>query len=229
MDRSIADALIARQRELGQAEIVHGKETQDQGFVRIPLNLSAAKLENDPYRIGFPFRAIYFQKANSSNAMIRLSLTGYDSRHDLADLEIGDVFDIGEKIPQAFLSWDAQPGVTGHLLVFTNSSFRPGKTRSVNAGGISVNEGSIAELLAPVVGTAGNASELLPQDDNRKVGTLVNDSGNDIYLGGDNTVTDAGATKGIIWPAGEKMNWNNTAALWGYFVASGNVIRMRQE
>ncbi|HRO67175.1 MAG TPA: hypothetical protein PL182_06405, partial [Pseudobdellovibrionaceae bacterium] len=185
--------------------------------------------ENDPYRIGFPFRSLYFQNANSSNALIRVKLNGHDSRQDLVDLEIGDVFDLGEQIAEAYLSWDPQPGVSGHLLVFTNSSFRPGKMRSVNAGGVSINDGSVAQLLAPVAGTISTAAELLPLDLNRKVGTLVNDTGGDIYLGGDNTVTDAGATKGIIWPAGERMNWKNTAALWGYFTASGNVIRMRQE
>jgi hypothetical protein len=64
---------------------------------------------------------------------------------------------------------------------------------------------------------AATATQILPADTNR-IKTLVSFS-TDVYLGLDNTVS---AANGRIWPAGQILIDENTAALWVYSVGAGN-------
>lgn len=229
MDRSTADALVTRQRELGQAQVVHGMANRDKEILRIPLDLSVERTIDKPFRIGFPFRCLFFETANSPAGYFFLRPTSDDSSQSHVRVNYRDSWSISGQVPQAFLHWPAQPGVKAELVLFTDSDFRSGSQISITAGGVAVSEGASASLLTPLTLAAATATEILPQDILRKVGVIENATGGVLFIGADNTVTDSGATEGMSVLPGDRIIWRNTGALWAYSVAGGKVKRFREE
>ena len=131
-------------------------------------------------------------------------------------------------VAEAYLDWSAQAGKTMTIVFFLESEYRSGSQISVTGGGVSLVDGSTITGPTRVTLSAATAGIIAPADSLRKVATLYNDSGADIFIG-DSTVTNAGATKGIPFPNGTILYWKNTGNLYGYSVAGGNVIRNEEK
>lgn len=194
----------------------------------IPLDLGSERLETDPYRIGFPFKSIFFQDATDVYVEISVKLGSRDSQQSSFSMKQNDSFYNSFPITEAYLHWDAQPGKTATLVIFTQSEFKSGSQISVTGGGVSIVDGSSLSGPTQVVLAATIAGIIAPADPLRKKATLQNKTGGDLYLGG-STVTNSGATEGIKLPNDSIFYWQNTGALYGYSVAGGNVHRLEEQ
>jgi hypothetical protein len=193
----------------------------------LPLDLATARLETDPYRLGFPFKSIFVQDATDVYVEISVKLGSRDAQQSSFTMKQNDSFYNSFPITEAYLHWEAQPGKTAVLVIFTQSEFKSGSQISVTGGGVSIVEGSSVTGPTQAVLAAATAGIIAPADPLRKKATLQNKTGADLYLGG-STVTNAGATEGIKIPSDAIFYWLNTGALYGYSVAGGNVHRLEE-
>jgi hypothetical protein len=221
-------ALVERANELDQASIEVKKALRPQNVFKIVLDLSKAKPEGDAYVINKPFKSFTMQKSTSPSALISVRPTTNTSEQDAFDVGPKDSWGVSMSVPKAYIHWDAQPGVVVTLVFFSDAEFRSGSQLSLNAGGVSINEGSSITQLAPVVLAPATITQIMPQNLFRNVGLVINDTAADMYVG-DATVTNAGATKGMILKAGDTLKWRNTAALFGYSVLGGTIQRIEQQ
>lgn len=193
----------------------------------LPLDLSTARLETDPFRLGFPFKSIFFQDATDVYVEVSIKLGSRDSQQSSFNMKQNDSFYNSFPISEAYLHWEAQPGKTCTLVIFTQSEFKSGSQISVTGGGVSIVDGSSITGPSSVNLAAATAAAVAPADPLRKKATLQNFTGSDIWIG-DSTVTNAGATQGIKIPADGIFYLQNTAALYAYSVAGGRVNRIEE-
>lgn len=224
MERSTADSIVTRQRELGQAQVVHGLANRDKEILRIPLNLSVERSIDNPLRIGFPFRCLFFETSNNPSANFFLRPTSNDSSQSSMKVSYRDAWSINGQVPQAFLHWPAQPGVTGEIVVLTDSEIRSGSQISLTAGGFSISDGATVQTI-PAVTVGVASSQILAQDYSRKCVTIQNLGSASIYIG-DSTVTVA---TGVRVQPGESVPWRNTSELWAISSAAGQDVRLMKE
>ncbi|MBX2986490.1 MAG: hypothetical protein KF802_01205 [Bdellovibrionaceae bacterium] len=224
MDYNTAKALVDRQRELSQAEVIHGLTNREQMFQRVTLDLSVARSENNPYRIGFPFSCVFFETSSRPDAFFYLKPSSRDSQQPHLKMSYRDSWSVAGKVPEAFLHWPAQTGAKVELVVMIDSDMRSGSQISLTAGGVSISDGSTVETLAAVtVGIA--ASQIVPQDLLRKGVLIQNLGAEDIFLG-DVSVTIA---SGIRLSSGESFQFKNQAALYGISGTAGQNVRLMKE
>lgn len=219
-------ALIARLREGAQASISINKQDRPQSVYRFEVDLSVERGQYDPFNINFPFRSIFVESCTDPASRVNIKPTTNDEHQNYFSLGYKDSWSTSEIIPKAFLHWPAQVGKMT-LVVFTDAEFRSGSQVSLNAGGVSISEGSSLTQPAPITLVAATPAQVLPQNLFRKVGTVVNKTGADIWVGGP-TVSNTGATEGFNIKSGESINWRNTAALYAYSLAGGKIVLLEQ-
>lgn len=219
-------ALLERQREYAQASIAINKQDRPQSVFRFEIDLSVKRDQYDPLIISFPFRSIFVEKCDDPASRINIKPTTNDEHQSFFSIGYKDSWSTSEVVPKAFLHWSAQIGKMT-LVVFTDAEFRSGSQVSLNAGGVSISEGSSFTQPAPITLAATTSTEVLPQNLFRKVGTVTNKTGADIWVGGP-TVTNTGATEGFNLKSGESINWRNTAALYAYSLAGGKIVLLEQ-
>lgn len=197
-----------------------------QGY-KVPIDLTSARSETDPLVVSYAFRSVFMAIASDPSVRIFLKPVSKASDHNAFPMNLRDSFALDYQVPECFIHWDAQPGKTLELMFFADGEFRSGSQLSVSSGGVSINEGTSISLAAPVTLTAAAAAIIAPVLLTRKVATIENKTGASLFVG-DATVTNAGATEGIIVPPGGIIKWKNTGALYGYSVAGGKVSRAEE-
>jgi hypothetical protein len=183
------------------------------------IPLDTARLDNQPLKIGFPFKALWIQDATDSSVVVNIRAGGRDLTNSPFKLRLNDVWKLDDPIAEAYLDWSAQSGKSITILFSLTSDFTSGRNVSVNSGGVSINEGD-SFTTAQVTMTAATATLIKAQNSSRKVLAVQNNTGADLWVGG-LTVSNTGATQGIKVPANGIYYWRNTAALYGYSVAGG--------
>lgn len=221
--------ILNSSRTLDRAAIFEGNTQKPFNFQRVTLDLSVAQLETNPKIFSFPFKSIYIQSTTDSNVSVNFKPNAVESFQSAITLGQNDTLTFSEPVASGNLYWNAQPGKSITIIFTINGELRSGKLISVTSGGVSVTEGSVAEATEEISLLAATATEIAPQNLNRKVSIIENSSSNDMFISGVNTVTNTGATRGIKVQAGDIIEWRNTAALYGYMVLAGSVNRLDLE
>lgn len=179
------------------------------------------KTLEEPLLVNFSFRSVYAVTASDPSAIAYLKpITKEDLQTEIA-FSIKDSWSVDHQLSKAYLSWPVQPGKTMTFLFFPTSEFKSGSQLSVNSGGFSLSDGSsftLTNLALPQLA----ATQLVANNFNRKIATIKNETVGSIFVG-PATVTDNGANRGIEITPSETFQWRNTAALYAYGLASGNV------
>ena len=195
---------------------------------RVILNLASARDINNPLEVLFPFRSVFVEQASDANTFFFLKPSNREDMQKPFRMGLKDSWALPYQIPKCFLHWDAQPGKTAELVFFADAEFRSGSQISVTSGGVSISDGSTISGPTRVVLTAGAAGIIAPQLLTRKIATIQNKSGGDLFIGGP-LVTATGATEGIKVSNNDIIEWRNTGALYGYSVSGGNIHRNEEE
>jgi hypothetical protein len=222
------DYLLQNSRSLSDAQLAEAIEQRPLEIQTITLDLTTARSEFDPFEFKQPFRSFFVRSASDTATVVKFRPDSTDSIQSPIDLKINDSMDFGRPIARGFFHWDAQPGRKMQIVLLSTGVFRSGTQISQNAGGVSINDGSSVTGPLSTTLAAATAAVIAPAKLDRKVATLQNKSGADIYIAGDNTVTASGATEGIKITNGQIFSWRNTAALYGYSVAGGAVGRIEE-
>ncbi|KYG65268.1 hypothetical protein AZI87_11985 [Bdellovibrio bacteriovorus] len=199
---------------------------QNQGF-RVKIDLSAARAENNPLAVDFPFKSVFVENATDASVQVYLRATSKEDHQTAFLFKMRDSWTIEYQVPRAYLHWAAQPGKTATLVFFPDSEFRSGSQLSVTSGGVSVSDGSVVNTPVSVTLAAGVAAVIVPQNLDRKVALIENKTGSDIWIGGP-AVSNAGANEGIRIASGERLEYRNTGDLYGYSVGGGKVTRVEE-
>lgn len=217
---------LSPMRNLDNAAIRNSRANPATLIQVVTLDLSTAKTEADPYKIGYPFKTIYVASASDASANANMKLATRNVGAGAVPLYLKDVIEQELPIDGAFLHWSAQSGKTMTLVIFLESSFRSGSQVSSTAGGVSINDGS-SFTMGLVTIAAAAATALFATNFNRKVSYVQNILGTSIWVG-DASVDNSGAGCGIEIQPGDTFVWRNTAALYVYNVAGGDVVTMEQ-
>lgn len=227
MNQDLASALLSKKELLKLAKIYQGNTQRPFSVQKITLDLSNSRLETDPFKIGFPFKSLYVQTATDVYVSLNVKLLTRDTTQSSFPIRLNDTFTNEDEIAEAYLDWSAQPGKSITLIFFLESEFKSGSQISVTGGGVSIVDGS-SIALGTVTLTATTTTAIAPADPLRKKATIQNKTGADLYVG-DSTVTNAGATEGVLIPNNGIIYWNNTSALYGYSVGGGKVQRIEEK
>jgi hypothetical protein len=76
---------------------------------------------------------------------------------------------------------------------------------------------------------ANIAKIVAPKTFLRKVTTLQNKTGGDIFVGGSGVGVGGSATEGITVLSGQSFHWKNSAALYAISATGGKVVRLDEE
>lgn len=212
-----------------RARIFEGKTQKPFAVQAVTLDLSTARLETNPYRVNFPFRSVYVQDTTDRSTEISVKLISDDSIQSAFKLRQNDALSNSYPFPGAVFYWDAQASKSITLVFFIDAEFRSGKIITQSTGGVTLSDGSTFGPPTRVTLSAATAAVILPANPDRITATVQNNTGADLFIAGDNTVTNSGATRGISVSNGEKIVVRNTAALYGYSVAGGDVNYVEEE
>ena len=222
---SMQRLIIERLDEPRRAQIAVDKADRPANIIRLNINLNEDYTEISPRKIGYAFRSIYVEHCDNPSAKIKVKPITNEAHQSYFSMGYKDSWSVDRAIPDAFLFWEQQVGwIT--LILFIDSEFNSGSQVSLTAGGLSISEGATAAHsnlnMSPNV-----ATEILPQNLFRKTATIVNDTGNDIFLGSDLTV-NASSNKGIPVANGDSVKWRNTAQLFGFSTGGGKIIILEE-
>lgn len=216
--------LVERMREPDMAQLAVDKADRPLSIIKIELDLSKEQDALSPRRIGFPFKSMHFKSSTNPKSFINVKPSTLDEHQDSFELSYNDGWKAGKIVQDAFLSWPAQVG-KGVLYIYTDSEFVSGSQLSITSGGVTISEGSSSELKN--ITLVSGASEVLPQNLFRKAATVVNDTGDDLFLGSDNTV-NASTNKGVPLANGDSVKWRNTGHLYAYSASGGKIIILEE-
>lgn len=228
MTPEFAAQLLSKFQEIQRARIFEGATQRPFSIQLVTLDLSTAILPTRPYKIGFPFKSFYVQNATDVYANVNVKVQMQDSIQSSFPTKLNDSWVNEFPVAEAYLDWSAQAGKTMTIVFFLESEYRSGSQISVTGGGVSIVDGSTITGPTRVTLSAAAAGIIAPADPLRKVASIYNDTGSDVFIG-DSTVTNTGATKGIPLANGDVLAWRNTGVLYGYSVAGGNLIRNEEK
>lgn len=213
-------AILAEVRDKARARIFEGSTQKPFQVQKIVLDLSTARLETDPFQINFAFRSFYVEDATDVNVNAFLKPTTRDSVQSFFKIKKNDSWASDFPISSAYLHWDAQSSKSITIVFFTDAEFRSGSQISVTGGGVSIVEGT-SFTTEQVDLTASTATQVCASDSTRKMATIQNNTGGDVFFGG-SSVSETGANMGIRISAGDSFEWRNTAALYAYSATGGS-------
>lgn len=193
----------------------------------VTLDLSTARLQTNPYKIGFPFKSVYVEAATDVLANIEMQIGMQDTIQSSVTMKLNDSLSLDIPTSEAYIWWPAQTAKTITLVFFTAAEFRSGSQISVTGGGVSIVDGSTLTHPDRVVLAAATPTIIAPALATRKCATLQNATGAEMWIGG-TTVSNTGAKQGILIPANGVVEWRNTGALYGFSVAGGAVINLEE-
>lgn len=209
--------------QVRDAAIFQGTTVAPFGVQSITLDLTTARLQTQPYKIGFPFKSVYVSSATDTTVSVNLVPNTQDSYQSSVPFGLNDSWTVDQPVSNAFLFWSAQSGKSITIHFFVDSEFRSGKQISVTGGGVTLVDGSSISGPTRVTLSATTATIIAPALSTRKKCTIQNKTGADLYIGGSTIGAVGGATEGIKIPIDGIIYWQNTGALYGWSVAGGNI------
>lgn len=213
------------------SNIRYGSDVRPVSQYRLTLtstDLTTARTSANPLRVNVPFTSYIVEAATDTNTNVYLAPSS-DSIVSLSNyklIKLNDSAEYSRTQNDCFLYWPAQSGATMTIVFFVDVAFRPGSQISVTAGGVSITEGS-AFSNSVITLAAATAGILCPSSTSRKVASFENETGADMWLGS-SSVTNTGSTKGQVLHPGGRFSWKNSAPLYGYSVAGGDVVVMEE-
>lgn len=218
---------IDQSQELNQANVLaSGIDRPFEIQVYPSIALTTALDRTQAQRISSAFKTLYVSDATDTSTYIYFLPMTNDSLQSPLKLKLGDALNFEKQVPGGYIYWDAQSGKTIELTLFYSGDFRSGSIRSVNAGGVTINFGSSIST-AQVALAAASATQIFASDTSRKSATIQNTSGASIWVG-PSTVTNSGANIGLEVAPGASLEFQNTAALYAYSVAGGNIMYIKE-
>lgn len=217
-------ALISAFRDDLSAEIYESDVLSPFTFQVITLDLSVARLQSNPYSIGFAFKAIALKNATGGQGTVFVRFNTQDSGISWLRLDNNDSVNCERMFGGCDLYWNAQSGKTMDVLLFTNAKFESGSL--INSGTITVAPATTITTTRPTL-SAATATTLIASSTTRQRVTILNRSAESIFLGESSSVTNSGATCGYELTAGSTIEYRNRAQIYGYSVgaqAAGNII-----
>jgi hypothetical protein len=218
--------LLERLDESRLAEIAISKSDRPQSVIKLDLDLSKEQTLLLPRNIGYAFKSLFVEHCDDPTAKIFVRPTTTEEYQSAFQLGYRDSWSVQRAIPDAFLHWPAQVGFM-RLIIFTDSEFKSGSQVSLTSGGVSISEGLAVSNRVETLPAAVTTS-ILPTNFLRKVATIQNKTGGEVFIGG-STVTDSGLTQGISIAAGQSFNWKNSGELFAYSTGGGNLIVLEQQ
>lgn len=179
------------------------------------LDLGTARTVLDPLVLG-SYSCIFVASATDNSATFNLRINAKSQNVGAVPMTRKDVLSMPYPWSQAFLDNTAQSGKSVTLVCFRRGGIQSGSQVSVINGGVSIQNGSTLTRAVVTVTHLAAAVALFAADASRLNGSAFNDSGVDLYLGPDATITSAGATKGMLWASRAPLQWSNTGALFVY-------------
>lgn len=218
MTPELAAQILSRAGELKRAQLLQAGTTNPFGIQRISIDLST--IPAGGFRqIASPFVSVYVESATDQTVKISLQPDTIDQYQGTITLKQNDSVVFDQVISKAFLSWTAQAGKTVTLVFFVAARFQSGSQISISGGGVSISEGtSFATSQVNLTGTT--ATSVLAQNVLRKVASVQNNTGADVYLGG-LSVSNTGVNQGFKITNGGTFQWKNTAQLWAWTASTG--------
>ena len=226
MTEETAREILSSLRDRRDAQLFINKTNTPFVTQKLVIPLSTARNEADPYSIRIPFRSFWIQDATDVNVTINIRLLTRDSYSGSFTVRKNDAYSHDDMCTEIHLDWAAQAAKTITVILFTQGEFRSGSQLSITGGGVYTSEGT-SFTDGPVTIAAAAATIVFAQDSTRVLGKLQNILGTSIWVG-DSAVTNAGASIGEEIPAGGSFEWKNTAALYAYNVAGGDIFRRIQ-
>lgn len=193
---------------------------------KLTIALDTARDPNNPYVVNLPHKSFYVQDATDVNVTIDVQLQSQDQINSPFTVRKNDVLTYEQLMPKVNFSWSAQAGKTITIVFFSDAEFKSGSQISVTGGGVVVNEGTSFTDAKQTL-AAATAAIVFASDSTRALGVIQNISGASIWVGS-STVTNTGATIGFEVPINGIFEWRNTAALYAYSVAGGDIFKRGQ-
>ena len=183
------------------------------------LDLSTAVTADNPKIFNFAFKCIAFVKGTDTTLEVSGKLNSNDRGFSAVPFKNNSSLYSEEMFGGIYLSWAAQPGKSVTILLFLNAKFESGSF--VNDGTVSIAPSSGLVVTNPAV-AAATATLLIAANTSRKKVTIQNSSAANLFVGG-SSVSNTGANTGYLLSPGSSINFQNTAALYGYSSAGSAV------
>lgn len=196
--------------------------------LRIDLTTAGTFNARDVRRVGFAFKSFWVNDASDVNVTVDMKVNSLDETQSSFPIRKNDAAVSSSFFSDAFFAWEAQSGKFMELTIFTDAEYRSGSQISVTGGGVTLNDGSTVTGPTRVTLSATTATVIAPADGTRKLATLQNKTGADLYIGGSTIGAVGGANEGIKIPSDGIFYFRNTGALYGWSVAGGNVHRVEE-
>lgn len=226
MTEETAREILSAVKERRDAQLFQNKSNTPFTVQKLIIPLDTARNENDPYSIRVPFRSFWVQSATDINVTVNVRLLTRDSYSSSFSIIKNDSYSHDDMCTEMHLDWAAQSNKSITIILFTQGEFRSGSQISVTGGGVFLSEGT-SFTDGPVTLGAATPTIVFSVDSTRALGVLQNILPTSIWVG-DSAVTNSGATIGEEIPAGGYFEWRNTAALYAYNVAGGDIFRRVQ-
>lgn len=210
-----ASEVIQNTNFVDQAAIEQGNSNPRKLIRKVTVQLDTARTVGNPYKLGFPFQALYVQSAtdSASNVQFNDNRVDINSERDAITLRNRDVLNFEKPISKTFLTWEAQAGKEIVLIFILDGSFDSGSfTTEISS---SVDGNSFSDH-TPTTHTNAAFTQVLAQDLSRKVANLK--FTNDVYLGASTSSTNL-----YLVPANTPVRISNTGALYAKAVGASAV------
>lgn len=224
MDRSIFDA----QKELRAAEIGAVAAQRPKEVQRIRLFLDEKTTEASAYFYSGAFRSLLVERVSDGSAEVYFKPNQNTSDQSFMTLKQRDSWKISTPVSSGYFFWNAQPGKWVDIVIFYDSEFSSGSYAQVSSGGVAITEGDSAQTPVSITLAATTVTQILPANSARVTATLQNKTGSDLFIGGSTTLSNTGASEGIIVSNGAVVKWRNKGALYGYSVAGGKITYLEE-
>lgn len=225
-----AEEILAPGRQIAEARVRDQQANPSNQIQTITLDLTTARTEADPYKFPVPFKSMYIQSATDSQTSIDFKANlGKRAGESKITLARKDVLNFEYKIAGGSFSHSAQSGKSITIVFLLEADFKSGTQITENSGGVAIEEGTSIDATTRVTLAATTATIIAPANADRNVTYIENATAGPLYISGSNTVTNSGATRGLVVQSGDWYEHRNTAALYGYSVAGGDIHYMEQE
>lgn len=218
-------AMIVQQLALSARASVMDQISQKPFSVQIEtVDLSSARTQANAKKIAGQFRSMYIQSASDTLANIQVVFGSNDSMQSAFTMRQNDAVSMDLPVSEAYIYWTAQAGKTLTFVTFTNAKFESGSQISVAGGGVAISTGTTVVGPTQVVLPAATVTIIIPASTSgRKQVTLQNKTAADLYIGGSTLGAIGSANEGLKIGNDGFVVWTNTAALYGFSTAGGNV------
>lgn len=221
-----SSAILNKAQQVDKANVFRSNTQHPFSIQSVTLALDTAQLIGTPYKLNFPFKSLYVVAATDTATTVSMQPSTVDSYQSSVPLKLNDAMNFDAAQSNCVITWTAQSGKSITLVFFVDASFRSGSQVTTFAGGLAIQEGS-AFTTAVVALVANTATSVAAALGTRKVATIQNNTGANVWFGG-SSVSNTGANTGIMVAPGNSLVWKNTAQLFALSVAGGNVVNMEE-